>query len=251
VDSTGARGATLYSQFPANLELGAFGASIIEQHTGQKAKARRMSRAGDMSFNGIGLPAMFMGVSQVPAGDDETDYVSIAFRKLLGGKMPWWWHTSHDTADKIDPEVLLLDTKIYLSTLWRLCHNPLLPMDFRPVVADILDTLQELERIAGGHVNFSLTIKRALRLAELVENHSLSNDQMKQLSRLLIPITYTIADRFDHDPGWGMAHLPALSDARRLAELDPTSDDYQFLRTHVVRSQNRLNFALRQAIAVL
>ena len=60
VDSTGARGATHYGSFPANRELGGFGAQILKEQTGQEAKANRMSRAGDMSFNGVGIPALFM-----------------------------------------------------------------------------------------------------------------------------------------------------------------------------------------------
>ena len=265
VDSTGARGATIYSHFPANLELAPFGASIIREQTGQQATGRRMSRAGDMSFNGIGIPAMFMGVSQVPFQDDDTDYVSLAFGKLLGSKMPWWWHTSGDTIDKIDPAVLLLDTKIYLSTLWRLCHHPLLPMDFRPVVADLQDTLQQLQQVAKDYLDLSVTQERAGRLAKLVEELARRcsqdqpdqtvieklNQQMKALSRRLIPVTYTAAGRFDHDPAWGMPHLPTLGDVQKLGQLDLDSDDYHFWRTRLVRHQNKVNFVLREAISVL
>jgi hypothetical protein len=268
VDSTGARGATVYSNFPANLELGPFGASIIEEHTGQQTKARRMSRAGDMSFNGVGIPAIFMGVSQVPFSEDDTDYVSMAFGKLLGSKMPWWWHTSEDTIDKIDLDVLTLDTKIYLSTLWRLCHHPLLPMDFRPVVSDVQDTVQQLQKVVGDHLDLSLTLARAERLAVLVEELARRrveaqereqdkkttrelNQQIKVLSRLLIPITYTAAGRFDHDPAWGFPHLPTLSDAQQLVRLDPASDDYHFSRTQLARNRNKVNFVLREAISVL
>lgn len=268
VDSTGARGATFYSNFPANLELGPFGASIIQEHTGQQAQARRMSRAGDMSFNGIGIPAMFMGVSQVPFSETDNDYVSMAFGKLLGSKMPWWWHTSEDTIDKIDLNVLTLDTKIYLSTVWRLCHNALLPMDFRLVVADIKDTLQRLQKITGDHLNLSLTQKRVAHLNKLITQlaqhcanaHKTDeteksiqrlNQQIKALSRLLIPITYTAAGHFDHDPAWSLPHLPTLNDAQQLTQLEPTSNDYLFLHTQLVRNQNKVNFVLREAISVL
>lgn len=268
VDSTGAKGANVYSNFPANLELGPFGASIIEEQSGQQAKARRMSRAGDMSFNGVGIPAMFMGVSQVPFREDDADYVSMAFGKLLGSKMPWWWHTSDDTIDKIDVDVLALDTTIYLSTLWRLCHNPLLPMDFRPVVSDMQDTVQQLRKVAGDHLDLSLTQARAEQLAVLVEELArrcveareseqttekiqVLNQQIKTLSRYLIPITYTTAGRFDHDPAWGLPHLPGLSDAQQLAQLNPTSNGYHFLHTQLVRNRNKVNFVLRKAISVL
>lgn len=264
VDSTGARGATVYSSFPANLELGPFGASIIQEHTGQQTKARRMSRAGDMSFNGVGIPAMFMGVSQVPFDEGDTDYVSLAFGKLLGSKMPWWWHTSEDTIDKIDLDVLELDTKIYVSTLWRLCHDPLLPMDFRPIIADIRATLRELQDSAGDSLDLSITDERASQLTELAEKLAQRcakaqdeemiealNQQMKTLSRLLIPITYTAIGRFDHDPAWGLPNLPTLNDVKRLAELDRSSDEYLFLYTQLVRNRNKVNFTLREAIRVL
>ena len=266
VDSTGARGATFYGSFPANLELGPFGADIVTAHTGQASKARRMSRAGDMSFNGVGIPALFMSLSQVPFSDEDTDYVSLAFGKLIGGKMPWWWHTRDDTMDKVDPDVLRLDTQIYVSTLWRLCHAPLLPMDFRPVAADIQRTLAELADAAGAHLDLRRTRARAAQLvattatlaARLATTDPADVDQTQALNRLcmtlsrrLIPVTYTLAGRFDHDPAWGVPHLPGLADAGALADLNPASGDYHFLHTRLVRNRNQVDFALREALETL
>ena len=240
IDSTGARGATFYGSFPANLELGPFGEAVVRAHTRTKAQARRMSRAGDMSFNGIGIPALFMSLSQVPFSDDDTDYVSLAFGKLIGGKMPWWWHTSEDTIDKVDPDVLRLDTQIYVSTLWRLCHDPLLPMDFRPVAADIVRMLEELEQKSGAHLNLSYlqeTSRTAPRgrkgqacrtacrtMAEMDAAGSDAaaieqiNRQLVGLSRALIPVTYAAAGEFDHDPAWGLPHLPGLQGRNKKAD---------------------------------
>ncbi|MCB9162745.1 MAG: M28 family peptidase [Caldilineaceae bacterium] len=275
VDSTGARGATFYANFPANLELGPFAEEIVHGHTGQESRARRMSRAGDMSFNGVGIPALFMSLSQVPFSDADTDYVSLAFGKLIGGKMPWWWHTSEDTMDKVDGDVLRLDTQIYVSTLWRLCHTPLLPMDFRPVVTDLQLTLKELADVACARLDLSRAMDRASVLAEAVETLAQQcaavaaadasgdegelaspavidlNRTLMALSRILIPVTYTAAGQFDHDPAWGQPHLPGLAGARRLAQLDPASDDYHFLHTRLVRNRNQVDFALRQALDVV
>lgn len=267
VDSTGARGATFYASFPAHLELGSFGAEVVHQHTGQTAQARRASRAGDMSFNGIGIPSLFMSLSQVPFDQEDTDYVSLAFGKLIGGKMPWWWHTSEDTMDKVDLDVLALDTQIYVSTLWRLCTQPLLPMDFRPVVADIRRILAERQEAAGAHFDLKETMVRSEELMAAVEKLvqrtttarqqqdeaqiRLLNRQMKALSRVLIPVTYTAAGRFDHDPAWSLPHLPDLAAVPKLAQLDPQSDAYHFLHTQLIRNRNRVNLALREALAVL
>ncbi len=268
VDSTGARGATFYGAFPAHMEIAGFGEGIVQRYTGQEPHAHRMSRAGDMSFNGVGLPSLFMGLSQVPTSEADTDYVSLAFGSLIGGKMPWWWHTSEDTIDKIDPDVLALDTRIYVSVLWNLCAQPLLPMDFRRVAADITGTLAELQNAAGDHLDLSVTQQRAAALAEaaarLADQCAAAADadaiddavkrlnaQMMALSRILIPLTYTAAGQFEHDPAWGMPHLPALQDARRLATLPADSDDFRHLQTQLVRARNKVNITLRDALRVL
>ncbi|MBI4305721.1 MAG: aminopeptidase, partial [Chloroflexi bacterium] len=264
VDCTGGRGATYYGSFPAHQELGAFGARVVREHTSQIARPRRMSRFGDMSFNGVGIPSLFVSLGKVPMGDTEADGVSLSAGRSVGGKMTWWWHTSEDTIDKIDPDILVVDTKIWVDAVWRLCHDALLPMDFRPVLADVRAELDELQGLAGAHVDLSRLQERAAVLAECVEELSdrcaragtleemaALNRQMRALSRTLIPVTYTAAGRFDHDPAWDVPYLPGLQVARRLAGLDPSGDEYQYVKTQAVRNRNALSFALRRAIEVL
>jgi Iap family predicted aminopeptidase len=264
VDSTGARGATYYGSFQAHSELGAFGAAIVHEHTGQAAQPRRMSRAGDMSFNGAGIPALFMSLSQVPVTPDDGDGVTASFSRMIGGKMPWWWHTSEDTIDKVDLDVLALDTRVYVSTLWRLCHNVLLPMDFQPVIADLRAEIVALQQAADPHFDLSSALERTDRLASEVSRlaglaggqaahpHEAAavNRRFIALSRVLIPVTYTYAGRFDHDPAWAVPHLPGLQDIRRLAQMPEDSSAYHFLRTQLVRNYNALLFALRQALEI-
>jgi hypothetical protein len=262
VDSTGAHGATFYGSFPAHLEMGDFGAKVIEEHTGQPARPYRMSRAGDMSFNGIGIPALFMELSQLPVRTADADFASFSF----GGasQMPWWWHTSEDSMDKVDLAVLELDTKIYFSTVWRLCHDALLPMDFRPVLQEMRQAVSELQKVAGEALDLRPVQRRTAALAERVNDLaegaaiartpneiSALNKQMKSLSRALIPITYTVAGRFEHDPAWDIPYLPGLEGVRELAQLDPKSDEYGFLKTQLIRNRNAVLFALRQALEVL
>jgi N-acetylated-alpha-linked acidic dipeptidase len=85
---------------------------------------------------------------------------------------------------------------------------------------------------------------------EASQTHAL-NRLCMTLSRCLIPVTYTLAGRFDHDPAWGLPHLPGLAGAPALASLDPAGDDYQFLRTRLVRNRNQVEFALREALDAL
>jgi N-acetylated-alpha-linked acidic dipeptidase len=262
VDSTGARGATFYGSFQTHMELAGLGAQVIERESGQKSRPYPMTRAGDMSFNGIGIPTLFMELSQVPA--DETDAEqAMSFGEPSGGKMPWWWHTSEDTIDQVDLDVLEQDTRIYLRAIWRLGGSALLPMDFRPVVKEIEIEIADVQRAAGEHLDLGQIQRRVSELAERVNELaqraastdarteiSELNQQMKMLSRILIPITYTSAGRFEHDPAWSIPFLPGLHAARRLAQLDSASDEYHFLQTELVRRRNAIAFALRQALEI-
>jgi hypothetical protein len=77
------------------------------------------------------------------------------------------------------------------------------------------------------------------------------NTQLKALSRILIPLIYTTAGRFDHDPAWSLPPLPGLAATPKLAQLDSASDEYHFLRTALTRNRNAVNWALREALALL
>ncbi|MGH7318217.1 MAG: M28 family peptidase, partial [Candidatus Rokuibacteriota bacterium] len=117
VDSTGARGATDYSVFHATEEAQDFAEAVVRDVTGQEGHARRFSRAGDQSFWGIGVPSALMSLSGIPKQDTE---LSRAMERLFGtAGFPWWWHTREDTVDKIDPQILVLDTKVYVAAALR------------------------------------------------------------------------------------------------------------------------------------
>ena len=73
------------------------------------------------------------------------------------------------------------------------------------------------------------------------------NRTLMQLGRILIPVLYTRAGRFDHDPATKIPELPPLLEASRLAEVDPDSDEAKALRVAAVRGRNRMVQALREA----
>jgi len=73
------------------------------------------------------------------------------------------------------------------------------------------------------------------------------NRTLMQLGRTLIPVLYTRAGRFDHDPATQIPELPPLLEASRLAEVDPDSYEAKALRVAAVRGRNRLVQALREA----
>jgi hypothetical protein len=72
-----------------------------------------------------------------------------------------------------------------------------------------------------------------------------ANRVIQDLARILVPINFTRVNRFRHDPALTIPPLPSIAAA---AELDQQGEaTLGFARTQLVRGQNRLISALRQA----
>ena len=261
VDSTGARGATDYSVLHATEDAQSLAEMVVGDVTGQRARARRFSRAGDQSFWGAGVPSAFMSLSGLPKQDTE---LSRTMERLVGSAgFPWWWHTREDTIDKIDADVLALDTKVYLATALRWLNAPLLPLDHRRAARAVVAELEALQGAAGAHFDLAAALETARRLGERLEHASARlaradtsrqdavNRALMRLSRILVPLTYTTGDRFTHDLALPTPPLAGLQRARELAALDPSSDAYKFTRVALRRELNRVVHALDSALSVV
>ncbi|HVX30175.1 MAG TPA: M28 family metallopeptidase [Nitrolancea sp.] len=261
VDSTGAMQAVLYEEILAMPETATLAKDVIADLTGQTAEVNRVGRAGDQSFWGIGIPSVFMSLSRVPI--ETAPELSRAMGALTGRKksgQAWFWHTEHDTLDKIDLDVLQLDTKIYLSSILRLINSPILPFDYAATLDEIAGALTHNQELAGAHLDLSTLITRAealraqlgrlnQRLASGVapEHEADANQALVDLGRILIPLNYTEAGQFEHDLALHAPAVPLLYEMHRLTKLDPASDDYRFLRTQLRRRVNQIAFTLNQA----
>ncbi len=260
VDSTGARGATDYSVLHATEDAQSLAEAAVADVTGQRGRARRFSRAGDQSFWGAGVPSAFMSLSGLPKQDTE---LSRAMERLVGSAgFPWWWHTKDDTVDKIDADVLALDTKVYLATALRWLNAPVLPLDHRRAARSVLTELEALQAAAGARFDLTPALDTARALAERLERVAAALDRVEparvegvnrgllRLSRILVPLTYTSGDRFAHDLALPLAPLAGLQRARELAALDPGGDAFKFARVALVRERNRVVHALDSALSV-
>jgi hypothetical protein len=135
VDSTGARGNTVMSDALSAAELTGLAADAVRTQGDQELDGLRMSRAGDQSFWGIGVPSLFMGMGEQPVGgDDNVMGAVLGGGSRKGAGFGWWWHTPDDTLDKMDPELLVRDTRVYVHAIWRLLTDRVLPLDY---VADL------------------------------------------------------------------------------------------------------------------
>jgi len=261
VDSLGGRGATVLSEAPVMSSARDFASAIISKIADQKLSGRDLSRAGDQSFVGIGMPSIFMDLSEVP--NDAPEKPVALFGPAPSG-FGWWWHTAEDTPDKIDSKNLVRDTQVYALVTFGLCSAEVLPFDYRKTAEEIKRTLLSLDRTAKGIFDLRSLIRQAdglgaalgkfYRVAQRTRSKSQAevvNDALMELGHILVPVTHSSKDRFDHEFAVPVPMLPCLRDLNRLAKLDKESDEFKFLRNGLRRETNRVAYALNRAVQVI
>ena len=264
VDSTGGSGNTVVADATAACELAQIARTVLKEQGGQEFTGRRNGRAGDQSFWGIGVPAIFGNMGEQPAGTGENASAAVfggGARK--GAGTGWWWHTPDDLLDKMDRDILVRDTRIYLHTVWRLLTDTILPLDYGEHARMLIGELRAMQQAAGDSVDLSVLMARAETLERLAARLSAYSQSMQPgvtetinaglmaVSRALVPVDYALGDRFGHDPALAQNAYPALDPVRRLAGADPNSDEAAFLNVAIMRARNRVGDALRAAIRAL
>ena len=141
VDSTGARGATDYSVLHATEDAHALRGGVSWPTSPASRAAGGASRARAISRSGApGCPRPSCRSRGCPS---RTRSSRAAMERLVGSAgFPWWWHTKDDTIDKIDPDVLVLDTKVYVASALRWLNAPVLPLDHTRAAQALLGELR-------------------------------------------------------------------------------------------------------------
>ena len=261
VDSLGCRGATNYEDVECTAEMFELGREVIQRYIGQTPKYDRIGHSGDNSFWGVGLPTLFQLVSHQPPDPEG--------KEALVKGLAWFWHTAADTLDKIDRTILLSDTRVYMAALWRLCTNPVLPVNFVPVAEEFERLLDGFQRKVGRAFDLSPASERAAafrakaaelqRVRQKVDSGTPDeplrsappaealNRALMRLSRILMPLNYSAVDPFDMDLAIAIPPLPRLQPVMQLATMDANSRAFKFLARKMVRERNRVCFALEEA----
>jgi hypothetical protein len=244
IDSVGAAGASILSNAGTSSELAGLATEVIAKRTGQIHAGKRMSRAGDQSFWGIGIPAMFMSFSEQEPG-------AVKLRHALG----WWWHTPEDLLDKIDEDNLVRDTWVYLEVVTRLLTDLVLPIDQGTQLSSLLLELDALGQLPGIGLDDvraqAATLRGALVTARTRRDEDRLNAAILRISRALVPLDYTYGDRFAHDPALPQPAWPVLDPLRRFAAALPGSDTGRHLAVSARQARNRVAHALREALSAL
>ncbi len=251
-DSPGCRWATTYRDIALMPETEGFVKQVIHDVTGLEATTKLPNRSSDYTFNNIGISGFFMASSMMPeALVAEKNYYYCGG---CGGNIAW--HTENDTLEIADKDVMITDSKIYLLSVLRLANAALAPFDWRAAAKHIGATLDAYQSAAGAKFDFDpaqqtmrLLDARLAAFYDRAEAGDLAPDQANEvigdLARILIPILFTNQPRFTHDPAMVVPLLPAIAAATKLGEHD--ADTLGFAQTQLLRGQNRVVSALRQA----
>jgi hypothetical protein len=264
-DSPGGRGATVMTEGQAMAETRRCAADVVLALTGEEFNGARFGRSGDQSFMSQGIPSLFMFVSEQPPGQDESagDVAELlGGLGAKGGGVGWWWHTTEDTVDKIDPEFLARDTRIYAAVAYRFLSNMLLPLDVQASAEELLSHLRNWQEKAKGRLDLSSAISRAEEVADLAARLQARldaaedgielgvaralNEAVRRAERGLVRLNYAKSDLFDQDPALGQPPVPLLMPIDELLLSEPGSDAAHENLTLLVRRQNRIFHELSQ-----
>ncbi|MGG5890939.1 M28 family peptidase [Falsiroseomonas sp. HC035] len=240
VDSTGGRDAVDVTQTGSATELWSLAAEAISSHAGQDYKGKRSGRSGDQSFWGIGVPAMFGTLSGQPAS-------AGGMRNALG----WWWHTPHDTIDKVDPEKLMRDTRIVAHAMSRLLTDQHLPLDYARHAAALRAELEAIAARLGTRLDLAGLIEAARQLERRAAGGPFPDATLMRVSRALVPMDYTSGDRFVHDSALPHQPWPVLQPLRDLAASAPGTEEAHLHTVSARRARNRVAHAVSQALVAL
>ncbi len=251
-DSPGCRDADAFEDVYWMAEVEEFAKDAIREFTGLDSEGRHPLRAGDISFNNLGISTFFMLSSTMPAAlRKEKGYYAVGG---CGGNIAW--HTEEDTLDIADRDRLLRDIRLYTGSAFRAANLPVHPLDFRATVAQIEDVLGAIGERAGTLVDLSGTRKRAQSLrsaleglyaaAERIDSVEAArpvNDALLKIGRALVRVLYSRSGAFRQEPALDIPLLPEFAAAADAVGTVPDG----VLRTEFVRARNRLDAALDDA----
>ena len=162
------------------------------------------------------------------------------------------WHTETDTLEIADKDVLKKDIELYATAVLHFANAERVPIDWRRTTAEYRQTIETYREAAGDRFDLSPTMKALDALNDALERFSsadippqVANAVVRDLARILVPINYTRGPRFRHDPALNIPPLPTLATTLELDDHGP--DTLGFAETQLMRGQNRLVAALRDA----
>ncbi|WP_456275111.1 M28 family peptidase [Bacillus sp. AK128] len=263
-DSPGCVDATSYEYMMWMSEADEFCKDVINDVVSQPAKGTRPLRAGDYSFNNIGITSFFMLSSSMP----EELLKEKGYYPVGGCGANIEWHTEEDLMHVADLSILEKDMKIYLTAILRAVNSTIHPFNFVHTADEFEATIKTYQEKAGNHFDFTPALHEVASLREdlvvfykrMQELKGLEisdtkvkkvNSTIEKLARILVTINFTRKGKFRHDSALNVPPLPDIAPATNFSKVTEGSHEYKVLKTHLTRGQNRVVWSLQQARELL
>lgn len=254
MDSPGAKDATEYTDMSCWCpEAHDLVGEAIDDVTGAPYAEQFPFRAGDYSFDNLGITGFFMLSSNIPVEiREQRGYHGVGGS---GGNSDAW-HVSTDTMDKAGEEELLRDIRVYLVSIARVLNADVLPFDHARNAAKLREAVERYDEVAGDHFDFSPTIDRLDTLEEEIHRFqqaarsgeidpATANETIKSLSRVLTRLYLVERGQFEQDSATSREPFPRFSVARKFDIIE--GDEAKFIKTQLTREQNTVVGGLKRA----
>lgn len=257
IDSPGLKGASRY-QVSASPELAGFAVSVAEEVLSQPVVRKDLSKTGDQSFFGVGVPSITGRYAFTPEDLQATH----------GATLGWWNHTTEDTLDKVDEGALADELKVNTAWVVRLANDAVLPYEPLALIDDLGQRLKHyagrgrllgLEAVIQALAELRSDTEKLQAAADLARVDSsdvrarVINRGLLWLSRSLTSAFRTTVSPWEQDT-YGTTALgdpvPLLADLDRLGNETDQGVRY-LLETKLLRARNRLSDSVFYARALL
>ncbi len=260
IDSPGCWRATEYDEVPWMAEADEVCRSSIRSVAGVEPERQRPLRAGDYSFNQLGLTSFFMLLSNIPKEERER----LGFYPVGGCGGNIAWHTEKDRIDIADRANLERDLRVYLTAIGRLLTDEIIPLDFRKTAAELCQALDGYEaavdkkrlNLKPVRKDFDAFVSRLNAFYKRIEEGRIdsfaANEALLKVGRILVHLGYAEGDRFDHDPATPRVPIPKLARIHELKNAEEASPELlPFLFTELRRQVNKVHACLLEASRIL
>jgi N-acetylated-alpha-linked acidic dipeptidase len=252
-DSPGCRDADTFIDQSWMPELAGFAAEVISDIAGLPSEGGDPHRAGDNSFNNLGVSTAMM-LSSTMSRELRAERGLYA---VGGCGANIEWHTEADTIEVADRDRLLRDMRIYATLALRAATAPVLPLDFTATLDEIEATLADRRDELTAFIDLApidarlkdaraalATLTERADTANTVQAARPVNDALLRIGRALVTVLYAREGRFRQDPALNIAPLPDFATALEMADSAPAG----VIRTELARARNRLEAALYEVI---
>ena len=263
VDSPGLKDTKIF-RAATSPQLYRFHQRVVKEVLGEKVTEYfRLARTGDQSFFGVGVPSI--NGRHFPTEERKKEW--------HGATLGWWYHSAKDTWDKMDPEILTIDARVIMAYTAVLADSVVLPLDYIFSANEIIDRLQEVQKLAGDLFDLTRELKwakayrqRALKLRQLTDRLAKEkpakkmksilkvNDCLMGISRILTPLVSTVKGKYGQDT-YGLSALnkpiPVLESVRDYVRLAPGGEGRKLLLTRLMREKNKVYDALRGVVELI